>query len=60
MDIFDKNKIMLNQELAEELHKPIITKLEKRKILEEKLGANLAEIQLISKYNKWFTFVVCY
>ena len=52
MDIFDKNKIMLNQELAEELHKPIITKLEKRKILEEKLGANLAEIQLISKYSK--------
>ena len=51
---------MLNQELAEELHKPIITKLEKRKILEEKLGANLAEIQLISKYSKWLTFFVCY
>ena len=52
MDIFDKNEIMLNQELAEDLHKPIITKLEKRKVLKEKLGANLAEIQLISKYNK--------
>ena len=43
---------MLNQELTEDLHKPIITKLEKRKVLKEKLGANLAEIQLISKYNK--------
>ena len=60
MDIFDKNEIMLNQELAEDLHKPIITKLEKRKVLKEKLGANLAEIQLISKYNKWLTFFVCY
>ena len=60
MDIFDKNEIMLNQELTEDLHKPIITKLEKQKVLKEKLGANLAEIQLISKYNKWFTFFVCY
>ena len=51
---------MLKQELAEELNKPIITKLEKRKVLKKKLGANLAEIQLISKYNKWFTFFVCY
>ena len=60
MDILDKNKIVLKQELAEELNKPIITKLEKRKVLKKKLGANLAEIQLISKYNKWFTFFVCY
>ena len=48
-----KNKIMPNQQLAEELHKPIIRKLEKRKVYssfkENVWGANIADMELISK-----------
>ena len=42
-----------NQQLAEELHKPVISKLEKRKFYsffkDKILGADLADMQLISK-----------
>ena len=45
-----------NQQLAEELHKPIITKFEKRKVYtafkDNIWGADLADMQLLSKYNK--------
>ena len=47
---------MLNKELAEELHKPIIRKLEKRKVnspfIDNIWGADLADKQLISKFKK--------
>ena len=45
-----------NEQLAEELHKPIIRKLKKRKVYsafkDNIWGADLADIQLISKFNK--------
>ena len=50
-----------NQQLAEELHKPIIRKLEKRKVHAEFKdniwGADLADMQLLNKYNKGIRFV---
>ena len=51
-----KNEIMQNKELAEELHKPIIGKFEKRKVhsslTDNSWGPDLADIQLLSKFNK--------
>ena len=50
-----------NQQLAEELHKPIIKKFEKRKVhaafKDNICGANLAVMQLLSKYNKGIRFL---
>ena len=56
-----KSKIMLNQQLSEELHKPIIMKLEKRNpsFKYNISGAGLADLQLISIYNKRFRFLLC-
>ena len=52
-----------NKELAEELHKRIIIKFNKRKVhshfIENIWGANLADMQLISKFNKGFRFLLC-
>ena len=49
---------MSNKELAEELHKPIIKKFETRKahscFLDNIWGADLADMQLISKFEKGF------
>ena len=47
---------MLNEQLANELHKPIVRK-SKRKIVHSSFrnniwGADLGDMQLISKYNK--------
>ena len=46
-----KSEIMSNQELAEELHKPIIRKSEKRKVnlsfTDNICGADFADMQLI-------------
>ena len=54
---------MSNQELAEELHKPMIKKFEKRKVhssfINNIWGAGLADMQLISKFNKGFLFLLC-
>ena len=51
---------MSNQELAEELQKPIIRKLEKWKVYssckDSVWGANPADVQLINKFNKGFVF----
>ena len=45
-----------NEQLAEELHKPIIRKFKKRKVYsafkDNIWGADLADMQLLSKYNK--------
>ena len=52
-----------NQQLAEELHKPIIKKFEKRKVhaafKDNIWGADFADMQLLSKYNKGIRFLLC-
>ena len=52
-----------NQQLAEELHKPIIRKFEKRKVhaaFKDNIWvADLADMQLLSKYNKGIRFSLC-
>ena len=49
-----------NEQLADELHKPIIKKFKKRKVYstfkDNIWGADLADMQLISKFNKGFRF----
>ena len=58
-----KNGNMSNKELAEELHKPIIRKFKKRKVhssfIDNIWGADLADMQLISKFNKGIHFILC-
>ena len=52
-----------NKQLAKELHKPIIKKIEKRKVhaafKDNISGADLADMQLLSKYNKGIRFLLC-
>ena len=52
-----------NKELAEKLHRPIIRKFNKRKVhspfIDNVSGADLADRQLISKFNKGFRFLLC-
>ena len=52
-----------NEQLAEEIHKPIIRKFEKRKVhaafKDNIWGADLADMQLLSKYNKGIRFLLC-
>ena len=55
-----------NKQLANELHKPIIRKIEKRKVystFKDNIwgggGADLADIQLLSKYDKGIRFLLC-
>ena len=43
-------------QLAKELHKAIIRKFWKRKVYS---GADLADMQLIIKFNKGFRFLLC-
>ena len=51
------------RELAEELHKPIIAKFEKRKVyssfIDKIWGADFADMQLISKFNTGIRFLLC-
>ena len=53
-----------NEQLTDELHKPIIRKFKKRKVYSAyknyARAADLADMQLISKYNKGFRFLLCY
>ena len=50
-------------QLANELHKPIIKKFEKRNVYsrfrDNIWGTDLADMQLISKFNKGFRFLLC-
>ena len=52
-----------NEQLAKELRKPIIKKLRKRKVYSgfrvDVWGAVLVDMQLISKLNKGFRFLLC-
>ena len=51
-----------NEQLSDELHKPIIRKLKKRKVYsafkDNIWAADLADMQLISKFNKGFRFLL--
>ena len=57
------NEIKQNFQLVKELHKPIIRKFQKRKVYslfkDNIWGADLADMQLISKFNKGFRFLLC-
>ena len=52
-----------NKELANELHKPIIRKFKKRKLYssfkDNIWGVDLADMQLISKYNRGIRYLLC-
>ena len=53
-----------NEQLAKKLHKPIIRKLKKKQKVysgfkDNIWGADLADMQLISKLNKGFRFLLC-
>ena len=52
-----------DKEFAEELHKPNIKKINKRKVqspfIDNIWGADLADMQLISKFNKGICFLLC-
>ena len=58
-----KNKNVSNKELAEELHRPIIKKINKRKthsaFIDNIWVADLVDMQLLSKFNKGFKFLLC-
>ena len=70
-EFFDENisngtvqtEVISSKELAEELQKPIIRKSEKRKVhlpfIVNIWSADLADVQLISKFNKRFRFLLC-
>ena len=52
-----------NKELVEELHKPINRNFYERKVhsplMNNTWSANLADMELISKFNKGFRFLLC-
>ena len=58
-----KNENVSNNELAEELHKLIIRKLKNKKVqapfIAKIWGADLADMQLISKFNNRIYFLLC-
>ena len=58
------NEIKQNLRLAEELHKPIIRNFKRRTVYsgfkDNIWGADLADMQLISKFNKGFRFLLCF
>ena len=55
--------ILENEQLANELHKPIIRKFEIRRVYstfkDNIWGVDLADIQLLNKYNKGIRFLLC-
>ena len=58
-----KHENISNKELVEELQKTIIRKLDRRKVrslfIDNIWGAYLADVHLISKFNKGFKFLLC-
>ena len=67
--LFDKkskginNEIKQNEQLAEELHEPIIKKFKRRKVYSSFKDniwvADLAAMQFINKFIKGFNFLLC-
>ena len=59
----DNTGLESNKQLAKELHKPIIKSFKKRTVYsrfkDNIWGADLADMQLISKFNKRFRFLLC-
>ena len=57
-----ENENISNKELVEELHKPIIRNFNKRKVhspfIDNIWDTDLADMQLLSKFNKWFRFLL--
>ena len=55
--------MLLNSQLANEFHKPIIRKFKKRKVYssfkDNIWGVDLADMQLISKHNKGIRYLLC-
>ena len=55
---------MQNKELAEELHKPIIRRFEKRKVyssfIDNIRGFDLGDMQLLTKFNKGIRFFLLF
>ena len=62
--LLEMKPTLSKQQLAEDLHKLIIKKFEKRKVhssfTDNIWGADLANMQLISKLNKGILFIMCY
>ena len=63
---FDKKTgsvVSINEQLAKELHKPVIKKFKRRKVYvrfeDNMLEADLAEIQLLSSKNKNVKYLLC-
>ena len=56
-------KSLNNEILAEELHKPIIKNFKRRKVYssfkDNIWGVDLADMQLISQYNKGIRYLLC-
>ena len=54
---------MLNQQLANEFHTPIIEKKKKKRVnssfIDNNWGADLSDMQLIWKFNKGIRFLSC-
>ena len=54
---------MSSNQLANELHKPIIKKFKKRKVhsffKDNIWGVDLADMQSLSRYNKGFKYLLC-
>ena len=50
-----------NEQLTEELHKPIIKKIKKKKYIHKDniWGVGLADMELISKFNKGIRVLLC-
>ena len=59
-----KSEIIPNQQLANKLHKPIITKFDEQNVYssfkDNIWGADIVDMQLISKFNKEFLFLLFY
>ena len=62
-EVLLKKKLLTKEELAKEFHKPNIRKFEKRKVhssfIDNIFGADLADMQLVSKFNKEFRCLLC-
>ena len=59
----NQGNFLQNSQLVDELHKPIIRKIKKRKVYssfkDDIWGVHLADMQLISKHNKGIRYLLC-
>ena len=61
--INNKENLLVNSQLAEELHRLYIKNVKRRKVYssfkDDMWGSDLADMQLISKYNKGIRYLLC-